>query len=71
MYLYSLQSHINISNVYHAYKDILGFYESSERDRNCGENVACSSTFNDQENSVIFLDMGGYICSAALINNTS
>ena len=27
--------------------------------------------FEDQINSVIFLDMGGYICSAALINNTS
>jgi len=64
---------INISKVYHAYKDILGFYESSERDRNCGENVAChtSGEFDDQINSVIFLDMGGYICSAALINNTS
>ena len=63
---------LNISKVYHAYKDILGFYESSERDRNCGENVACDDgEFEDQINSVIFLDMGGYICSAVLINNTS
>ena len=62
---------LNISNIYHAYKDILGFYES-DRDRNCGENVACDDgEFTDQINSVIFLDMNGYICSAALINNTS
>ena len=62
---------INISNVYHAYQDILGFY-NSERDRNCGVNVACDDgEFEDQINSVIYLEMGGYICSAALINNTS
>ena len=62
---------LNISNVYHAYKDILGFYESSS-ERNCGSNVACDDgQFSDQINSVIFLDMNGYICSAALINNTS
>ena len=62
---------LNISNVYHAYKDILGFYESSS-ERNCGSNVACDDgEFSDQINSVIFLDMNGYICSAALINNTS
>jgi len=62
---------LNISNVYHAYKDILGFYDS-DRDRNCGENVACDDgEFEDQINSVIFLDMQGYICSAVLINNTS
>ena len=62
---------INISKVYHAYKDILGFYESNQ-ERNCGVNVACDNgNFEDQINSVIFLDMGGYICSGALINNTS
>ena len=33
---------LNISNVYHAYKDILGFYES-DRDRNCGVNTACDN----------------------------
>ena len=64
-------STLNISNVYHAYKDILGFYEE-DRDRQCGVNVACDEgEFSDQINSVIFLSMGGYICSAALINNTS
>ena len=62
---------LNISTVYHAYKDILGFYPS-DQERNCGVNVACDNgEFEDQINSVIFLDMNGYICSAALINNTS
>ena len=62
---------INISTVYHAYKDILGFYPTNQ-ERNCGINVACDNgEFEDQINSVIFLDMGGYICSAALINNTT
>ena len=62
---------INISKVYHAYKDILGFYETNQ-ERNCGVNIECDNgEFEDQINSVIFLDMGGYICSAALINNTS
>ena len=60
---------LHIQTVYHAYIDIHNFYDARD-DRSCGENVACSSTFDDQENSVIFLDMGGYICSAALINNT-
>jgi len=65
-------ANLNISKVYHAYKDILGFYESSERDRNCGVNVACDDgEFEDQINSVIYLEMGGYICSAVLVNNTS
>jgi len=64
------QPRININKVFHAYKDIHGFFNNREN-RDCGENVACSSTFDDQENSVIFLDMNGYICSAALINNTS
>ena len=62
---------LNISNVYHAYKDILGFYES-DGNRNCGVNTACDNgDYEDQINSVIFLDMNGYICSAALVNNTS
>ena len=67
----SEQALININKVYHTYRDILGFYETNS-ERNCGVNVACDNgEFEDQINSVIFLDMGGYICSAALINNTS
>jgi len=61
---------LNIKTVVHDYKDILGFHETSNY---CGINVACSEAdpYEDQANSVIFLDMGGYICSAALINNTN
>ena len=66
---------ININEIIHDYKDILNYYETnSEEERGwCADNVACSSAdpYEDQVNSVIFLDMGGYICSAALINNTS
>ena len=62
---------LNISTIYHAYKDILGFY-NTESERNCGINVACDDgEYSDQIKSVIFLDMNGYICSAVLINNTS
>ena len=62
---------ININTVFHAYRDIHSFYGSGDRD--CGDNVACSSAdpYEDQVNSVIYLEMGQYICSAALINNTS
>ena len=67
----SAQLQININTVFHAYRDIHSFYGSGDRD--CGDNVACSNANNweDQANSVIYLEMGGYICSAALINNTS
>ena len=65
------EARLNISTIYHAYKDILGFY-NNESERNCGINVACDEgEFSDQIKSVIFLDMNGYICSAVLINNTS
>ena len=61
---------LHLKNVFHAYRDIHNFYES--RDRSCGDNVACSSAnpYEDQVNSVIYLEMYQYICSAALINNT-
>jgi len=63
---------LSINKVFHAYKDIHNFY--GERDnRDCGDNVECSnaSSWEDQINSVIYLEMGQYICSAALINNTN
>ena len=68
---YNEQSQFEITDVIHAYRDIHGYYEI--RDRNCGDNVACSDAdpYEDQINSVIFLEMYQYICSAALINNTS
>ena len=36
----SSQHQLQISHVIHAYRDIHGYYET--RDRDCGENVACS-----------------------------
>ena len=68
----SKKPQININTVFHAYLDIHNFYGNRD-DRDCGDNVACSSanSWEDQANSVIYLEMGQYICSAALVNNTS
>ena len=62
---------INISSIIHDYKDILNL--SNNRDsRSCGDNVVCDSAngYEDQINATSWLDMGGYICSGAMINNT-
>ena len=70
----SEEPQININTVFHAYLDIHNYYNDDGSSRNhCGDNVACSSAdpYEDQVNSVIYLEMGGYVCSAALINNTS
>ena len=66
------QGIINIEFVIHDYKDILGYYSNNES-RTCGENVACNSAdpYEDQIEATSWLDMGGYICSGAMINNTS
>ncbi len=63
---------LNIDKIFHAYRDIHNFFGSRE-DRDCGDNVACNSAnaYEDQVNSVIYLSMYQYICSAALINNTA
>jgi hypothetical protein len=62
-----------INKVFHAYRDIHNFYEEQEDLNRCYNNVACpeADPYEDQINSVIYLDMGGYICSAVLVNNTS
>ena len=66
-----MQPQISLSEIVHAYKNLFS-YMNENNDR-CDNNVACSEAdaYEDQVNSVIFLDMGGYICSAALINNTN
>ena len=66
------QGIISIDYIIHDYRDILNFSNSSNS-RSCGDNVVCNSAeeFTDQINSTSFLDMGGYICSGAMINNTS
>ena len=63
---------ININYVIHDYKDILNF-SSSRESRSCGDNVVCNSanSYEDQINATSWLDMGGYMCSGAMINNTS
>ena len=63
---------ININKVIHAYRDIHNYYDQRD-DRNCGDNVACSNAndFEEQVNSVIYLEMYTSICSASLVNNTS
>ena len=63
---------INIDYVIHDYKDILNFSETRES-RSCGDNVVCDSAngYEDQINAASWLDMGGYICSGAMINNTN
>ena len=64
---------ITISEIIHDYRDILNLWENYESERDCGDNVNCSSANNYQDpvNAAAFLDMGGYICSGSMINNTS
>ena len=64
---------IVISEIIHDYRDILNLWENYESERNCGDNVNCSSAddFQDPVNATAFLDMGGYICSGSMINNTN
>jgi len=70
-YYVTEESFINIDYIIHDYRDILNFSQSRES-RDCGDNVVCNSAngFEDQINATSFLDMGGYICSGAMINNT-
>tara|TARA_B100000676_G_scaffold126244_1_gene125519 strand:+ start:110 stop:2290 length:2181 start_codon:yes stop_codon:yes gene_type:complete len=67
------QNNIVISEIIHDYRDILNLWENYESDRDCGDNVNCSSANNYQDpvNAAAFLDMGGYICSGSMINNTN
>ncbi len=64
---------IIISEIIHDYRDILNLSGNYESERNCGDNVNCSSANNYQDpvNAAAFLDMGGYICSGSMINNTN
>ena len=64
---------LNLDKIYHAYRDIHDYYGQQEDSSRCNNNVACSEAdpYEDQVNSVIYLAMYQYICSAALINNTA
>ena len=62
-----------ISEIIHDYRDIHNLWGHNDSDRNCGDNVNCSSANNYQDpvNAASWLDMGGYICSGSMINNTN
>ncbi len=59
-----------ITEIIHDYRDIMKFTEET-RNRDCGTNVVCSEAdaYEDPINSAAWLDMGGYICSGAMVNN--
>lgn len=61
-----------ISEIHHDYRNIMNFGEDDSV-RNCGVNVVCSEAdpYQEQIDSASWLDMGGYICSGAMINNTA
>ena len=68
----SKKASITISEIIHDYRDIMNF-SNSDRDRACGINVVCSDAdpYEDQVNAAAWLDMGAYICSGSMVNNTS
>jgi len=59
-----------ITEIIHDYRDIMNFINEG-RDWECGVNVICETeeAFQGSINSVAFLDMGGFICSGAMVNN--
>ena len=63
---------INIDYVIHDYRDILNFSDTRDS-RSCGDNVVCDSAdgYENQIDATSFLDMGGYICTGSMLNNTS
>jgi hypothetical protein len=59
-----------IVEIIHDYRDIMNFF-GNDRDWECGANVICETheAYQGAINSVAFLDMGGFICSGAMVNN--
>ena len=65
---------LNIDTIIHDYTDIMNYYNTLDSDReDCNINVICpeGDDWRDQINGVIRVSMGGGLCSASLINNTS
>ncbi len=62
---------LHLSEVIHDYLDIIDITQNPTR--SCGMNVVCpeADNYQDQVNAAAWLDMGAYICSGAMINNTS
>ena len=67
----SEKNKLHIEYVVHDYKDILNY--SGERDRSCGVNVVCdeAAPYVDQYSATAWLDMNGWMCSGAMLNNTN
>ncbi len=59
-----------ITEIIHDYRDIMRFSDE-DRERNCGENAVCYEDEGYQEpiDAAAWLDMGGFICSGAMVNN--
>ena len=67
----AIGANLEIIKVVHDYRN---FYDMISDDRDaCGMNVVCSEAdpYENQINASAHLDMGGYICSGAMINNTA
>ena len=65
---------LNIDTIIHDYTDIMNYYNTLDSDReDCNINVICpeGDDWRDQINGVLRVSMGGGLCSASLINNTS
>jgi len=62
---------IDINRIIHDYRNFYNMMGST-RDE-CGTNVVCpeADPYEDEINSAAHLDMGGYICSGGMLNNTS
>ncbi|MBC8256872.1 MAG: hypothetical protein H8E85_06135 [Candidatus Marinimicrobia bacterium] len=59
-----------ITEIIHDYRDIMRFNDE-DQERNCGENAVCYEDEGYQEpiDAGAWLDMGGFICSGAMVNN--
>ena len=65
--------HLNLNTIIHDYKDIMGYYSTTQSNReDCNLNVACpqGDPYKNQIDGTIRVTMGGGLCSASIINNT-
>ena len=64
---------LNLSILIHDYVGLQNIINNYQSTRQCGINVMCdeASPYEDQINAAAHIDMGGYICSGAMINNVN
>ena len=71
------QTRVNLGTLIHDNEDIMGYFEdspsSNSNREDCNINVSCpeGNGWEDQINGTIRVTMGGGLCSASIINNTS